>query len=79
MMAWVASVVWVMWQATCGVVMTVRQEGEGLRRVVALLHLERVVVDGAAVEARRRAGLEPAHAQAETIEPASRDRALAPR
>ena len=71
MMAWVASVVWVMWQATCGVVMTPsgrRKAG----RIVALLHLERIAVDCAAVEARRRASLEPAHAKAEAIERSER-------
>ena len=69
MMAWVASLVWVMWQATCGVVIVVGQEGEGSGRVVAVLHLEAVPVDGAAVEPGRGAGLEPAHAQAQAVEP----------
>ena len=53
MMAWVASVVWVMWQATCGVVIVSVRNENGARRVVAGLDLEPVPVDGAAVEARR--------------------------
>ena len=66
-----------------------RQEGERRGRVVALLHLQRVPIDSAAIEPRRRSGLEPAHAQAEPIkalrqperrglvDPAGRDLALA--
>ena len=69
MMAWVAAVVWVMWQAICGVVMRSVRNENGLRRIVAGLHLESVPVDGAAVEARRRAGLEPAHAKPEPVQP----------
>ena len=45
------------------------QEGERLRRVVALLHLEAVPGDGLAVEARRRSGLQPAHPEPEPVEP----------
>src|SRR5512136_2662900 len=33
-----------------------------------MLHLQRVVANRAAVESRRRAGLEPAHAEAQAIE-----------
>ena len=40
MMACVAALVWVMWQATCGVAICRREEGEGSWRVVAMLHLE---------------------------------------
>ena len=69
MMAWVASVVWVMWQTTCGVVDLVGEEGERARRVIAMLDLEAVPADGAAVEAGRGAGLEPAHAEPEPVEP----------
>ncbi len=68
MMAWVAGVVWVMWQATCGVAIVSREEREGLGRIVAALHLEAAPIDGAAVEAGRRPGLEPAHAKAEPVE-----------
>ena len=57
-----------MWQAICGVVIVVGEEGEGSRRVVAMLHLETDPVDGAAVEPGRGAGLEPAHAQAQAVE-----------
>ncbi len=63
MMAWVASVVWVMWQAICGVVIASVRKRERHGRVVAGLHLEAVPVDGAAVEPGRGAGLEPAHAR----------------
>ncbi len=45
-----------------------RQEGEGLRRLVAFLHLKVRVVDGGAVEARRRSGLEASHAKAKAVE-----------
>ena len=41
---------------------------ERLRRLVARLHLERGPVDGAAVEPRRRAGLEPAERKAEPLQ-----------
>ena len=44
------------------------QEGEGGRRIVAVLHLQAAPVDRAAVEARRRAGLEPAERQAEAVQ-----------
>ncbi len=67
-MACVARVVCVMWQATCGVVIALGEEREGLRRVVAVLDLETAPVDGAAVEAGRGPGLEPAHAQPEPVE-----------
>ena len=42
-----------------------RQIGEGLRRVVARLALEAVIVDGPAVQPRRRTGLQPAGREAE--------------
>ena len=67
-MACVARVVCVMWQTTCGVVIALGEEREGLGRVVAALHLEAVPVDGAAIEAGRGPGLEPAHAQPEPVE-----------
>ena len=44
------------------------QGRERLRRVVAGLHLHRAPVDGGAVEARRRAGLEPPQREAERLE-----------
>ena len=64
MIACVAGVVRVMWQAICGVVIRVGQERERHRRIVAGLHLERGPSRSSAVEPRRGAGLEPAHAQA---------------
>ena len=67
-MACVARVVCVMWQTTCGVGDRLGEEREGLGRVVAALNLEPVPVDGAAVEAGRGSGLEPAHAKAEPVE-----------
>ena len=42
--------------------------GEGLRRLVAGLRLQRAPADRPAVEARRRAGLQPAEAKAEAHE-----------
>ena len=69
MIAWVAAVVWVMWQAICGVVIASVRNENGVGRVVAGLHLQPGPVDGAAVEPRRRAGLQPAHAQAQAVEP----------
>ena len=59
MTACVAGVVAVMWQTTCGVVDALGHERERRRRVVARLHLEPGPIDRAAVEPRRRAGLEP--------------------
>ena len=44
------------------------EEGEGLGRVVAALHLEPGPVDRAAVEAGRGSRLEPAHAKAKPVE-----------
>ena len=44
------------------------EEREGLGRIVAALNLESVPVDGAAVEAGRGAGLQPAHAKPEPVE-----------
>ena len=61
MTAWVARVVRVMPQAIWGVVILRGQEREGHGRLIARLHLQRRPVDGAAVQPRRRAGLEPAH------------------
>ena len=69
MMAWVASVVWVMWQTICGVVTDVVRKENGCGGIVARLHLQAVPVDGAAVEAGRRAGLEAPHAQPQAVEP----------
>ncbi len=54
-------------QAICGVVICLGQKGEGLGRIVARLHLQRGPVDGAAIQPRRRAGLQPAHLQAKAI------------
>ena len=45
------------------------EEGEGPGRVIAVLDLEPIPANGAAVEAGRGAGLEPAHAQAQSVEP----------
>ena len=68
MMAWVAGVVAVMWQAICGVVIRVGQVREGLRRLIAVLPLEAGIVDGAAVEPGRRAGLEAPQGEAQTMQ-----------
>ena len=46
------------------------QGRERLRRVVARLDLEAGVIDGPAVQARRRPGLQPAQAEADLLEPA---------
>jgi hypothetical protein len=64
MISWVRSLVAVMWQDTwrgCSL-RSPRNENTGTR-LVARLHLQAGVVDAATVDARRRAGLEPAHAQ----------------
>src|SRR4030095_13696408 len=45
------------------------EKREGPGRVVAILHCETVEADGAAVEAGRGAGLEPAHGEAESVKP----------
>ena len=45
------------------------EEREGPGRAVAVLHFESVQANGAAVEAGRGAGLEPAHGEAERVEP----------
>ena len=63
MISWVRALVWVTPQATCRTTGAVRQEREQHRVGVALLHLDAVPVDAAPVEARRRAGLEPAQRQ----------------
>ncbi len=55
------------------------QDGERLRRLVAGLHLERGPVDGAAVEPRRRSGLEPAERKARRARACATGRAPAPR
>ncbi len=47
----------------------VGEKREGPGRVVAVLHFEPVPANGAAVEAGRGAGLEPAHVKAERIQP----------
>ena len=53
-----------------------RQKGEGSGGLVARLDLQPGPVDGAAVEPRRRAGLEPAHGKAQRLgSSASRGRA----
>ena len=43
------------------------QKGKGRGRIVARLHLQRRPVDGASIQPRRRAGLQPAHLQTKTI------------
>ena len=58
--AWVSAVVRVMWQGSCGAVISRRQRREELRLGIAVLELERRPVDRRAVEPRRRPGLEPA-------------------
>ena len=68
MISWVAAVVRVMAQWICGVVDPLGQRRERLGRLVAGLHLEPRPVDRAAVEPRRRAGLEPAERKAEPLQ-----------
>ena len=64
MISCVRSLVAVMWQGTCrGCSLAQPEEGEHRHGLVARLHLQSGVVDAAAVDARRRAGLEPADAQ----------------
>jgi hypothetical protein len=46
----------------------VGQHRERLGRIVRGLHLERCPVDGLAVEARRRAGLEPPQSKAKPLQ-----------
>ncbi len=61
MMACVAGVVAVMWQG-------LGQVREGLRRLIAVLPFQAGIVDGAAVEPGRRAGLEAAQGEAQTMQ-----------
>ena len=68
MTSWVAAVVRVMPHWICGVVDALGQDRERLRRLVAGLHLDRGPVDGAAIEPRRRAGLQPAERKADALE-----------
>ena len=60
---------WVIPQAICGVVISLGQKRERHRIVVGRLHFEARPVDGAAVEPRRRAGLQPPELQAQRVEP----------
>ncbi len=64
----VASVVRVMPHWTWGLLDALGQRRERLRRLVAGLHLDRAPVDGAAVEPRRRAGLEAAERKSEPLQ-----------
>ena len=68
MIACVSGVVRVMWQTVCGVVIAVGQKRERRGRIVAVLHFQRGPIDGLAVQARRRAGLEAAHGKTQSIE-----------
>ena len=64
MMSWVRALVCVIQHGSCARMHVARaQEREHRRGIVAGLHLEHREVDRAAVEARRRAGLEPADRQ----------------
>ena len=63
--AWLRALVWVIQQAICGLRQPLGEERERHRGLVAGLHLQPRPVDGPPVQPRRRAGLEPAEAQAE--------------
>jgi hypothetical protein len=64
MISWVRALVWVMKQATWrGMFGALPRIGEHRHGVVAGLLLHHAVVEAAAVDARRRAGLEPLHPQ----------------
>ena len=69
MMACVASVVRVMPQVICGVVIRSVRKENGTGGSSAGLHLQGVPVDGCLAQPRRRAGLEPAQSQPEPIQP----------
>ena len=64
MISCVAATVRVMPHSICGVVDALGQHRERLRHIVARLHLERRPIDGAAIEPRRRAGLQTAEREA---------------
>ena len=49
----------------------VREKGEGRRVSIAVLPLHGLPVDGAAVQTRGRAGLQPAHSQALRVQAAA--------
>ncbi len=51
-----------LWRRDCGC-----QKGEWRRRFIACLHIQGCPINRAAIKARRRAGLQPPHAQAQTI------------
>ena len=59
MMRCVSAVVWVMWQAICGVGNPLGQQRERHRIIIGFLPFELIPGDGAAIEPRRRSGLEP--------------------
>src|SRR5215470_14780927 len=51
-----------------GVIDALRQHGERLPGLIARLHLDCGPVDGAAVEARRRSGLEPPERKPQSLQ-----------
>jgi hypothetical protein len=76
MMSWVRSLVWVIQHGTCAGACRVAHEAEHRHRVqVAGLLLALAEVDGAAVDARRRAGLQPALRQLQLLQPADSETA----
>ena len=70
MMSCVRSLVAVMWQGICrGCAARVREVREHRARIVAVLFPQARKVDAAAIDARRRAGLQSAHSQRKLAQP----------
>ena len=57
-------------QSTCGLVSAARQIGERLGGRIARLSRQAAILDGPAVQARRRAGLQPTEREAQVRQPA---------